>query len=79
MPQTPTSLRTITAREETVMPPKKKGKKPEEKLYSYDEYRKAFCVNPKAKQDYSKEEARVFGVKLAEQAMKKVKHGLQQR
>ncbi len=62
------------------MPTKKKATKPRgEKMYSYDEYRKEFGVIKKPEPTYATADARVFGVKLAHEALKKVKHEVESK
>lgn len=57
----------------------KEEKKPKEKRYSYDEYRRAFCVNLEPEQEQFTVDPEDFGVKLAHEALKKVKQTIQQK
>lgn len=41
-----------------------------EKLYSYEEYRKTFYPNPDLEQKIAPQDPKVFGRRLAEQALK---------
>lgn len=52
------------------MPTKKKGNK--ERMYSFDEYRRAFCSRVDTESDKPNEDPKVFGVKLAEDALKRI-------
>jgi hypothetical protein len=57
---------------------KKKATIPKgEKMYSYDEYRKEFGVITKPEPTYLTADPRVFGVKLAHEALKKVKQEIE--
>lgn len=62
------------------MADKKKEKKPSgEKLYSYDEYRKEFGVVTRREQDYTMTTAKIFGAKLAQEALRKVKRDIEKK
>jgi len=53
------------------MPAKKKNKQPtKDKLYTYEEYRKAFCVDPDSKGINN--DPNTFGFRLAKEALAKV-------
>jgi hypothetical protein len=51
----------------------KKAKKAEEKLYSFDEYRKTFGTTVASDPDDPDVSPRAFGIKLAEEALKRAR------
>lgn len=62
------------------MPAKKKGEKTSgEKMYSYDEYRREFGVVTSPESTYAVTDPKVFGVKLAHEAMKKLKEEIEKK
>jgi hypothetical protein len=56
------------------MATKQKQKKPAEKRYTFEEYRKAFCDDPKP--SFSTPDPEVFGRHLAKEALGKLKQTL---
>lgn len=48
----------------------KQGQKPKEKMYTYEEYRKAFCNNPEPELEIADPQA--FGMQLAKEVLKKI-------
>lgn len=67
------SSKTITARKEGALPIKRKPMKRKEKMYSYDEYKKTFRIKHEKDMDTLPASPRVFGVKLAQEALRKIK------
>jgi hypothetical protein len=52
------------------MPNKKTEKKPEEKRYTYEEYRRAFCGASEPELEIA--DPKAFGIQLAREALKKI-------
>jgi hypothetical protein len=57
----------------------KKGVKKTEKLYSYDEFRKTFYPSTDLDRKVSPQDPKVFGRKLGEEALRKIREQTQNK
>ncbi len=59
------------------MAPKQKGAKKGEKSYSYEEFLKTFYPKPKGEHEPIPRDPKIFGTRLAEAALKKIRESSQ--